>query len=482
MLSSLARYRLRRFFRLVLLLPPLLLLAALLVSSHQLSTLEQIKKNGTLRVITIAGPVTYYEDAKGPTGFEYLLAKGFADSLGVELEVTLMDNLNGVLIALGGPNGDMAAAGLTITPKREERARFSTPYNSATEQLIYRLGSKRPKTLDDLDPDGLMLVIADSAHSDRMHKLKAQHPDLKWEEYKSADMLELMELIHNDMARYAIVDSTAYVINRGLYPKARVAFSISDPQPLAWAFPNHGDRSLLDAANRYLQQEQDNGNLAQLEEQFFGHADTFSVAGSQLFIRRTESRLPTYEAMFRQVAEDVGMDWHLLAAIAYQESHWNPKAKSPTGVRGLMMLTRATAKEMGIKNRLDPTQSLNAGARYFLKSKARIPERITEPDRTWMALASYNVGYGHLEDARVLTERGGKNPDLWEDVKQFLPLLEQKKYYSTLRYGFARGREPVSYVQNIRHYRDILHWRTMEMEREEQRQQELDPLIWEVPF
>ena len=149
-----------------------------------------------------------------------------------------------------------------------------------------------------------------------------------------------------------------------------------------------------------------------------------------------------------------------MAAMGYQESHWRPNATSPTGVRGLMMLTRVTAKEMGIKNRLDPIASINGGIRYFYKIKGRIAERIAEPDRTWFALASYNVGYGHLEDARILTQKGGKDPDKWLDVKEFLPLLQKKKYYTQTRYGYARGNEPVIYVQNIRRYYDVLNWMT----------------------
>jgi membrane-bound lytic murein transglycosylase F len=160
--------------------------------------------------------------------------------------------------------------------------------------------------------------------------------------------------------------------------------------------------------------------------------------------------------MFRQTAEKYNLDWHLIAAIAYQESHWNPRAKSPTGVRGLMMLTLDTAKEMGVTNRLDPAQSLEGGVAYFLKLKARLPERIQDPDRSLFALAAYNVGFGHLEDARILTVRNNKNPDLWVDVREHLPLLSKKKYYTTLKRGYARGNEPVIYVDNIQYYRSYL--------------------------
>lgn len=159
------------------------------------------------------------------------------------------------------------------------------------------------------------------------------------------------------------------------------------------------------------------------------------------------------------------MDWHLLAAIAYQESHWNPNAKSPTGVRGLMMLTLPTAREMGVTDRVDPRQSLEGGTKYFLQTRSRIPDDITEPNRTWLALAAYNIGMGHLEDARVLTERAGKNPDRWKDIKEFLPLLQKKKYFSTVRHGYARGQEPVDYVKNVRHYTMVLRRNSRDVQR-----------------
>src|SRR5690606_23333055 len=152
----------------------------------------------------------------------------------------------------------------------------------------------------------------------------------------------------------------------------------------------------------------------------------FRVACALVFFGLMVARLPRFEGMFKTVAAETGLDWHLLAAIAYQESHWNPRAVSPTGVKGLMMLTRAAAGEVAVADRTDPEQSLWGGARYFLKLKARIPARIPEPDRTWFALAAYNVGLGHLEDARILTQRAGRDPDLWREVREYLPLLQKR--------------------------------------------------------
>ncbi|MBT8143474.1 MAG: transglycosylase SLT domain-containing protein, partial [Gammaproteobacteria bacterium] len=193
-------------------------------------------------------------------------------------------------------------------------------------------------------------------------------------------------------------------------------------------------------------------------DKYYGYRGEFDYVGTRRFLRHVESRLPQYQEMFDEAAERVDVDWKLLAAVGYQESHWNPDAVSPTGVRGLMMLTRATAGQLGIENRRDPEASISGGARYLVRVRSKIPERIPEPDRTYMALAAYNVGFGHLEDARVLTQRFGKDPDLWKDVREHLPLLAQRKYYTTVRRGYARGWEPVLYVDNIRRYYDLLQW------------------------
>ena len=187
--------------------------------------------------------------------------------------------------------------------------------------------------------------------------------------------------------------------------------------------------------------------------------------GSHTFNRNMRKTLPNYQALIQQVADEYQLDWHLLAAIAYQESHWNPLATSPTGVRGMMMLTLPTARELGVENRLDPLQSLRGGARYLKNIKRRLPQRIAEPDLTWFALAAYNIGMGHLEDARVITQRLGANPDVWVDVMAHLPYLQKSKYYKTVRHGFARGTEPVTYVQNIRHYYSILEWQDIAQNR-----------------
>ncbi len=438
----------------------LLLIALLLfflfnfVGAARISDLKQVQTSGELHVLTIDGPTTYFEDGRGKNGFEYLLAKAFADSLGVELVMRSKPTLKAMLLSIGGPEGSFAAANITNTEARRRNLRFSDAYLDVTQHLIYRRGSARPRTLADVD--GVLAVIKGSSHSEQLHYWKENYPELEWREDDDAEMSELLRMVQDKEIKYTVVDSLAYLVSRHIYPRARRAFDISEAQAIAWAFPKHGDGTLLRAANEFLRDFAASGKLDALKEALSAQSANFSAADSQRLGKLVTTRLPDFETLFKEVAEKFNWDWHMLAAIAYQESHWDPKARSPTGVRGLMMLTRNTAREMNVSNRLDPEQSLIGGATYLEKLKERLPARIAEPDRTWMALAAYNVGLGHLEDARVLTQRHGKDPDQWNDVRAHLPMLSKKQYYSTVKYGYAKGNEPVIYVDNIQYYTHYL--------------------------
>jgi membrane-bound lytic murein transglycosylase F len=255
-----------------------------------------------------------------------------------------------------------------------------------------------------------------------------------------------------------LVDSNILRINRQFYPRVNRAFTFDQTQPQAWAFRMDEDDSLVEQAHLFMTLARENGTLAAVQDRFYNHANQLDQVGMFQFLKQVRERLPELRPVFLEVASQHEMDWRLLAAMGYQESHWDPQARSYTGVRGIMMLTRNTAQQMGLQDRRDPLQSIEGGARYFLRMWQRIPERIPEPDRTWMALAAYNMGWGHLEDARVLTQRQGGNPDDWTDVNQRLPLLTQEKWHSQTRFGYARGMEAQRYVRNIRNYFDVLVW------------------------
>jgi membrane-bound lytic murein transglycosylase F len=434
------------------------------VSSRIPTTLERVQQAGELVIISRNGPTTYFEDAQGTSGFEYVLAKRFANYLGVDLRIQEMEDLGAMVNSVGTEYGHFAAAGLTITPRRQEQVLFTEPYMEVTQQLIYRQSEPRPSAVEDLIGKRI-LVIANSSHAERLRELQRQHPALDWEERYDLEMLDLLEMVHSGKVDYTIVDSNAYQINSALYPEAQIAFDISEPEGLAWAFPKGQDDSLYEIANHFIRQSKDDGTLAAIEERFYGHVGEMNYSGALLFARRLQERLPKWEPYLKEAAAEQDLDWHLLAALSYQESHWDPKAVSHTGVRGFMMLTQTTAQEMRISNRLDPLQSISGGTRYFRKIMDRLPERIQGPDRIYLALAAYNIGMGHLEDARILTQHYGDDPDKWSDVKKYLPLLAKRNYYRHTKHGYARGWEAVAYVQNIRNYHAVIAWHQLEQER-----------------
>lgn len=436
---------------------------AALTGSRQPTLLETVQKQGELVVISRNGPTTWYEGSQGYTGFEYRLLKAFSESLGVKLTIREVEDL-GQMIDQVGVSGHFAAAGLTITPRRSQQVEFTAPYLDVTQQLIYHVETVRPVSPVDLIGKKI-LVIGNSSHSDRLRQLQKDYPDLSWEERHDVEMLDLLEMVHNRKIDYTIVDSNAFELNNSLYPKAQVAMPLSASEPVAWAFPKSRDKSLLNAASRFIQTARTDGTLADLEDYFYGHLGEIGYSDALVFSERMSSRLPQWKELLLQASEESKLPWELLAALSYQESHWNPKAKSPTGVRGFMMLTLNTAKEMNVTNRLDPAQSISGGARYFRRLLDRMPQEIKGQDRIWLALAAYNVGFGHLQDARTLAQRHGGNPNKWTDVKDFLPLLAKRQYYKHTRHGYARGHEAVTYVQNIRNFYTILAWNEVEQVR-----------------
>ena len=427
------------------------------------SILEQVLETGELRVVTRDSPTAYTITPDGPSGPEYDLVKEFADKLGVELVIEAVGSISEIMPKLLSGDAHMAAAGLSITDSRREYLNFGYPYESVDVHLIYKLGDGKPRSVEDI-LDRSIEVAAGSSHVDLLATLQTTYPELRWTENADLEFAELLTKVAVDEVDLTVADSLDFNIQRHFYPDLRVALDLKIDDPIAWAFPKGVADTLLARADRFLIGTERNGYLAQVHDRYYGHTQKFDYVGTRNFIRHFESRLPRYRAMFEQAAEEWGIDWRLLAAIGYQESHWRANAVSPTGVRGIMMLTEATADYVGIEDRTNPESSIFGGAQYFARQTERVADSIVEPDRTWMALAAYNVGFYHLKDARMIVEWQGGDPDTWVDIKKALPLLSQRNWYSRVPYGYARGWEPVLYVDNVRRYYNILQWLTADEE------------------
>ncbi|MGB1581639.1 MAG: membrane-bound lytic murein transglycosylase MltF [Nevskiales bacterium] len=442
----------------------LALAAAVILStcSPKLGPWEQIQRDGVLRLITYNNSTTYYIGPEGPTGFEYDLANQFAQSRGLELEVVTADTPQEMIDRLLN-NEAHIAAGLTITPKRLRDIQFSQPIHEIQGQLVYRAGESRPRNVESAitpSENRKLEVLPGSSHAEQLSEITDEKSDPAWEENPYANSEELLHRVATGHIDYTIAYSHLVIITARYYPQLRVAFDIGAPEQLAWAFAPASVDKLLPRANDFITQLRKSGELTRTVDRYFSSADNLGYVGASKFAEHVKLRLPLYEEAFKEAADKHGLDWRLLAAVGYQESHWLRHARSPTGVRGLMMLTEATAKEMGIPDRTDPFQSIKGGAQYLREQIDRQPPEIVEPDRTWMGLATYNIGHGHMIDVRELTRQLGANPYYWIDVRKHLPLLMQPRWYKRTKYGYARGREAMQYVANIRSYYDILRWMT----------------------
>lgn len=421
---------------------------------EQQSQLSQIKADNKIRVGTLAGASNYYQSPQGEQGFEYELAQAFADNLGVELEMVPFFNLTEMFSRLDSGNIDLIASGLTYDIVRAKNYRFGPTYRTISQKLVYKQGRVRPREFSDLT--GNLTVLAKSSHSLALQQVQQNQPDLTWQETEELDEEELLQAVIDGDIDYTLADSHTLSLFRRYHPNLSIGFSVTRNDPIAWLLRKDGDDSLYALMVPFFGEVKQSNQLYVLEEKYFGHVRQFNYVNTLAYIEAIKDTLPKYQPWFEQYAGT--LDWRLLAALSYQESMWNPRAKSPTGVRGIMMLTLNTAKQVGVTNRLAPEQNIRGGAEYLAKLVNRMPDRIPQPDRTWLALASYNVGWGHVNDARIITEIQGGSPDKWADVKKRLPLLIKKRYYRTTKYGYARGDVAVKYVDNIRRYYDALVW------------------------
>ncbi|WP_391089389.1 membrane-bound lytic murein transglycosylase MltF [Vibrio sp. NH-UV-68] len=438
-----------------------LLMAGCQIESEPKSELELIKERGVLRVGTLNNQLSYYIGPDGPAGLDYELAREFANELGVQLEMKPAYRISSLYPALQHGEIDIIAAGLTQSPERLKAFRPSPSYYYVSQQVVYKKGHWRPRTLEQLlkkqaqlieenNGEDVLRIVSDSHFNQSLAEIQAEHPEFSYDIDPNADVNDLLKAVSDGDLLFTVADSVEVSLSQRIYPDIALAFELTEDQPISWLLRRSQDESLYGLLIEFFGAIKQSGHLASLEEKYIGHVSSFDYVDTRAFIRALDSKLPKWSPLFKKYSDE--FDWRLVAALAYQESHWNPLAKSPTGVRGMMMLTLPTAKSVGVTNRLDPEQSVRGGVEYLRRIVTRIPDSIEDHEKIWFALASYNVGYGHMMDARRLTKKQGANPDAWSDVKDRLPLLRQKKYYSQTRYGFARGDEARNYVENIRRY------------------------------
>lgn len=449
-----------RYFILI----PLLLISILLTEgckpSDDISRLPSINKHKKEIVfVSHNGPTTYYLNSEGePAGIEYDLAKLFVEQYYPDYKIrfVLVNSISDVIPSLLKGKAHIAAANLTITHLRKHLVIFSKPYQETQQQLIFNNEyNTKPKSLGEIQ-DKKIAVPAGTSYAERLAEIQETHPQLHWHVQKRTNTESLLEEVADGVLDYTVADSYLVSLMQNYYPSLEVALPIGSAEQIAWAMSKNSDPQMVQKVNQFFDTIKKNGMLGNLLDRYYGHSDRLNTLDVTTFLKRVNTVLPQYIDLFKQAQDITGLDWRLLAAVSYRESHWNTYNTSPTNVRGLMMLTEQTADQMGVTDRLDPKQSIPAGAKYIMQLRDSMPEHIPEPDRTYMALAAYNIGFGHVEDARVLAKRLHLNPDSWADLKKTLVLLKNPEHYATLKYGYASGGAPVIFVESVRSYQRIL--------------------------
>jgi membrane-bound lytic murein transglycosylase F len=439
----------------LLLLASLLISAVLLQRSIPQTHLEKILETGELRVISRNGPTTYYEGAHGLTGYGYKLVKGFADQLGVKL--VLINESQSPLERLLNGQEDLVAAAITTSEGDGLPIRFAEPHRQIQFELISSVSSPVPADLTSLE--GLTVeVTPEIARHPAFKAIQQANPQVVWQLAATNDQSDLLSRVHKGQLEYAVIDSDTFLLHQYSFVNAQTAFTLGEPQNLAWAFADTVDKSLYERAQTYLREIKQSGRLDEITAEFFEPSDEMTSVDALLLSQHLEQRLVPYMDDMKRAAENFDLDWRLLAAIGYKESQWLTKIESPTGVKGMMMLTKLTAKAMGVADREDPQQAIFGAAKLFRYLLDNQPASIQGEDRVHFALACYNQGMGHIEDARRLTQRTGGDPNRWQDVRERLPLLSLSQYYLQARHGYMRGKEPVVFVDKVWDYYKMLVW------------------------
>jgi membrane-bound lytic murein transglycosylase F len=426
---------------------------ALPADGFQDHSLDRILAAGELRVITGSSPHSYYIHRNQSGGFDYELAKEFAERLGVRLRVVPCRTWEDMLAALNRGRGDLIAAGTEITRSRARQVAFSNSYREVQQHLISHRRLAPVVSLQDL-AGKTVDVGRGSAHHERLEELRREGIDVAIRVHDNMpDDLLIQQVARGDVD-FTVANSNIALMIRRYYPSAAVQPLGRETMPLGWAV-RHDARRLLDKINEFFRSMSQTGRLEDIYEKYHWNIGDFDYIDLKAFHERTRTRLPRFRPFIKDAALRNGFDWCLIAAQAYRESHLDPLARGASDATGLMQILPLTGRSLKVADLWDPVANIKAGVQYLRWLYDQF-EGMEEDDRLLASLAAYNAGPGHIQDARRLASKMGLYPNRWESLAKTLPLLRFRKYYQQAEQGFCRGDITVAYVKHIMIYYDIL--------------------------
>ncbi|MBI6119867.1 MltF family protein [Salegentibacter maritimus] len=437
--------------------------------------LKAIKEDGVLHAITIYNSTSYFLYKGMPMGFEYELLSRLAENLDLELKITVAEDIDDLFDMLNNGEGDLIAYGLTITEPRKNLVSFTENHYVTHQALVQRMpdnwrsmpGYKIDKQLisNTLELiDNPVWVRENSSYAERLQNLQNEIGGDIPIEYIEGNITtdEIIKMVVDGKIDRTVADYNIASINKTYYPVLNIKTRVSFSQRIAWAVRQNSPK-LLKAINTWINKEKKLDDYYVIYNKYFKNTRSNRTRIKSDFYSKNGNKISKYDAIIKENAARLGWDWRFLSSQVYQESRFNPKAKSWAGATGLIQLMPATAKEVGVSNNYNPEQNIKGGVKYLERMRGNFESVEDSIQKIKFTLAAFNCGAGHVFDAMRLAEKNGKNPNIWDkNVEEYILKLKDKKYYQdeVVRHGFVRGTEPYNYVKDIflryKHYKQFI--------------------------